>query len=164
MSVTAMALVILLQLEVNMFGVTILGNNSALPAHDRHPTSQVVTLNERLFLLDCGEGTQMQMNRYKIRKSRINHIFISHLHGDHYFGLAGLLTSMSLGDRKAPLHVFGPPDLQKIIELQVMASGTQLPFQFFIFSRLSKKACWWMNLSSGFVVSKCITAYKPGDF
>ena len=114
-----------------MFGVTILGNNSALPAYDRHPTAQVVTLNDQLFLLDCGEGTQMQMNRYKIRRSRINHIFISHLHGDHYFGLVGLLTSMSLNDRRAPLHIFAPADLELIIKLQVTASDSQLPFQMF---------------------------------
>ncbi len=111
-----------------MFGVTILGNNSAFPAYNRHPTSQVVTLNDRLFLLDCGEGTQMQMNRYKIRKSRINHIFISHLHGDHYFGLVGLLTTYNLGDRKSPLHIFGPPELENIIKIQVMASDSKLSF------------------------------------
>lgn len=111
-----------------MFGVTILGSNSALPAYERHPTSQVITLNDRLFLIDCGEGTQMQMNRYKIRKSRISHIFISHLHGDHYFGLAGLLTSYSLSDRQTPLHVYGPPDLEAIVCLQTMASGYEFPF------------------------------------
>ena len=111
-----------------MFGVTILGNNSALPAYNRHPTAQVITLNDRLFLLDCGEGTQMQMNRYKIRKSRINHIFISHLHGDHYFGLAGLLTTYSLGDRRTPLHLYAPADLETIIKLQVMASDSTLPY------------------------------------
>ncbi len=112
-----------------MFGVTILGNNSALPAYDRHPTAQVITLNDRLFLFDCGEGTQMQMNRYKVRRSRINHIFISHLHGDHYFGLAGLLTSMSLHDRRTPLHVYGPHDLELILKLQVNASDSHLPYQ-----------------------------------
>lgn len=111
-----------------MFGVTILGNNSALQAYNRHPTAQVVTLNDRLFLIDCGEGTQMQMNRYKVRKSRINHIFISHLHGDHYFGLAGLLTTYSLGDRRTPLHLYAPAGLEAILKLQVMASDSKLPF------------------------------------
>jgi len=114
-----------------MFGVTILGSNSALPAYDRHPTAQVITLNDRLFLFDCGEGTQMQMNRYKIRRSRIQHIFISHLHGDHYFGLAGLLTSMSMSDRKVPLHIYAPQDLQLILKLQVMAYDTILPYDLF---------------------------------
>ena len=79
-----------------MLGITILGNNSALPAHDRHPTAQLLTTPEHLLLFDCGEGTQMQLARYKIRRSKINYIFISHLHGDHYFGLPGLLNSMGL--------------------------------------------------------------------
>jgi ribonuclease Z len=69
-----------------MLGVTILGNNSAIPAYDRHPTSQVVTMNDQLILIDCGEGTQMQMAKYRIKRSKINYILISHLHGDHYFG------------------------------------------------------------------------------
>ena len=111
-----------------MFGVTILGNNSALPAYDRHPTAQVVTLNDQLFLIDCGEGTQMQMARYKIRRSKINHIFISHLHGDHYFGLIGLLTSMGLLGRDNPLHLYAPAPLEKIIALQLEAASTNLPF------------------------------------
>ncbi len=111
-----------------MFAVTILGNNSALPAYDRHPTAQVVTLNDQLFLIDCGEGTQMQMARYKIRRSKINHIFISHLHGDHYFGLIGLLTSMGLLGRDNPLHLYAPAPLEKIIALQLEAASTTLPF------------------------------------
>src|SRR5881392_2664548 len=97
-----------------MFGVTILGNNSALPAYDRHPTAQVVTLNEQLFLIDCGEGTQMQLSKYRIRRSRINHIFISHLHGDHYFGLPGLLTSFGLISREHDLHIHAPGPLKQI--------------------------------------------------
>jgi ribonuclease Z len=111
-----------------MFGVTILGNNSALPAYDRHPTAQVVTLNEQVFLIDCGEGTQMQMARYKIRRSRIQHIFISHLHGDHYFGLIGLLTSMGLLGREQELHIYAPPELEQIIKLQLQVADTQLPY------------------------------------
>lgn len=111
-----------------MFAVTISGNNSALPAYDRHPTAQVVTLNDQLFLIDCGEGTQMQMARYKIRRSKINHIFISHLHGDHYFGLIGLLTSMGLLGRDNPLHLYAPAPLEKIIALQLEAASTTLPF------------------------------------
>lgn len=123
-------MVVLLLCNAFMFGVTILGNNSALPAYDRHPTSQIVTLNDRLFLIDCGEGTQMQMNRYKIRKSRISHIFISHLHGDHYFGLAGLLTTYNLSDRKTPLHLYAPAGLEPILKLQVTASDSSLSFPF----------------------------------
>lgn len=111
-----------------MFGVTILGNNSALPAYDRHPTAQAITLNEQVFLIDCGEGTQMQLARYKIKRGRINHIFISHLHGDHYFGLIGLLTSMGLLGREQDLHLYGPPALQQIISLQLEVASTSLPF------------------------------------
>ena len=111
-----------------MLAVTILGNNSALPMHDRHPTSQVVTNGEKLFLVDCGEGTQMQMNRYKIRRSRINHIFISHLHGDHYFGLPGLLNTLSLTNRTEPIHLFAPPPLQDILQLQMNAGESHFNF------------------------------------
>jgi len=112
-----------------MFGVTILGNNSALPAYDRHPTSQVVTLDQYQFLVDCGEGTQMQLSRYKIRRSRINHIFISHLHGDHYFGLPGLITSMGLLGRETELHLFGPSPLQNILDCILQAADTTLPYK-----------------------------------
>jgi len=111
-----------------MFGVTILGNNSALPAFDRHPTSQVVTLDQFQFLIDCGEGTQMQLSRYKIKRSRINHIFISHLHGDHYFGLVGLITSMGLLNRENDLHLFGPAPLKAILDLTLQAADTRLPY------------------------------------
>lgn len=112
-----------------MFGVTILGNNSALPAYNRHPTAQVITLSDHLFLLDCGEGTQMQMNLYKIKRSRINHIFISHLHGDHYFGLPGLITSYGLMSRVNDLHLYGPPQLRDILEMQLNAGKTVLPYK-----------------------------------
>lgn len=117
-----------------MFGVTILGNNSAIPAFNRHPTSQVVTLNDQLFLIDCGEGTQMQIARYKIRRSKIHHIFISHLHGDHYFGLIGLLTSMGLQGRESDLHLYGPPELEQIITLQLKVASTILPFPLYFHS------------------------------
>ena len=111
-----------------MFGVTILGNNSALPAYNRHPTAQVITLNDQLFLLDCGEGTQMQLATYKIRRSKINHIFISHLHGDHYFGLPGLITSMGLLGREHDLYLYAPPPLIDIIQMQLNVANTILPF------------------------------------
>lgn len=111
-----------------MLAVTILGNNSAVPAFDRHPTSQVVILNGANFLVDCGEGTQIQMINYKIRRSRISHIFISHLHGDHYFGLIGLITSFSLLGRQQELHIIGPAPLQQLIELQLKVADTTLCF------------------------------------
>ncbi|MCS3800933.1 ribonuclease Z [Niastella sp. OAS944] len=111
-----------------MLAVTILGNNSALPAYDRHPTSQVVTLDDNLFLVDCGEGTQQQLAKYRIRWSRINYIFISHLHGDHYFGLPGFLHSMGLLHRENDLHLFAPAPLQKILDLQLEAASNLLPY------------------------------------
>ncbi len=111
-----------------MLVVTILGNNSAIPAFNRHPTAQVVQTNENSFLIDCGEGTQMQMDAYKIRRSKINHIFISHLHGDHYFGLIGLLTSMSLLGRKNELHLHAPEPLKIIIDLQLKLADSRLSY------------------------------------
>jgi ribonuclease Z len=112
-----------------MFAVTILGNNSAIPTLDRHPTAQVVTSNDQLLLVDCGEGTQLQIARYKIRRSRIRYILISHLHGDHYFGLIGLLNSLSLLGRTEPITVFAPPELEQILQLQLDCSGTLLQFE-----------------------------------
>jgi ribonuclease Z len=112
-----------------MLAVTILGNNSALPAFDRHPTAQVVTMDEHMFLIDCGEGTQMQMAKYRIRRSRINHVFISHLHGDHYFGLIGLITSMGLLGRDHDMHLYAPAPLKEIIDLQLKVADTILPYK-----------------------------------
>jgi len=111
-----------------MLGVTILGNNSALPAFDRHPTSQVITLDDQVFLVDCGEGTQMQLARYRIRWGRINHIFISHLHGDHYFGLPGFLNSMGLLNREHDLHLYAPAPIMHILDLQFEAARTRLSY------------------------------------
>ena len=121
-----------------MFAVTILGNNSALPAYDRHPSAQIVTIYDQLLLIDCGEGTQMQLSRYKIRRGKLNHIFISHLHGDHYFGLIGLISSMALLNREQPLHLFAPAGLEEIMELQLKVASTTLPFPL-IFHPLEKE-------------------------
>jgi len=112
-----------------MLSVTILGNNSALSMHDRHQTSQVITTGACTFLVDCGESTQDQMHRYKIRRSKIDHIFISHLHGDHYYGLPGLLNSYSLNNRDKPLHVYATPLLKEIIDLQLKAADARLNFE-----------------------------------
>lgn len=114
-----------------MLSVTILGNNSAIPAHGRNPTSQVLQTQDESYLIDCGEGTQQQLMKYKIRRKRINHIFISHLHGDHYFGLIGLLTSMGLMGRINDLHLHAPPLLQEIINLQLKAADTVLPYTIY---------------------------------
>jgi ribonuclease Z len=112
-----------------MLAVTILGNNSAIPAFKRHPTAQVLQTAEQSFLIDCGEGTQMQMSEYKVRISKIDHIFISHLHGDHYFGLIGLLTSMGLQSRKHDLHLYATPELKDIIDLQLKVAKAHLPYE-----------------------------------
>ena len=114
-----------------MLSVTILGNNSAVPAFNRHPTSQVITHDGASYLVDCGEGTQIQMIKYKIRRGRISHIFISHLHGDHYFGLVGLINTFGLLNHLQELHVFGPAPLQQIIEMQLGVYTTPLPFPLF---------------------------------
>ncbi len=108
--------------------VTVLGNNSALPAFGRHPTSQVVSVYGEEILLDCGEATQIQMQRYDIRWRKMHHIFISHLHGDHYFGLPGLITSMSLLGRTAPLHLYAPAGLEKIINDILAVADTVLSY------------------------------------
>jgi ribonuclease Z len=111
------------------FEVTILGSSSATPIYNRNPTSQVLNINERLYLIDCGEGTQQQMLRFDVRASRIDHIFISHLHGDHYLGLVGLLSSLHLNGRKKTLKLFGPPQLKEIIDLQFEYSETTLQYK-----------------------------------
>jgi ribonuclease Z len=111
-----------------LLSLTILGNNSAIPAFGRNPTSQVLQNLDECFLIDCGEGTQLQLTRYKIRRSKINHIFISHLHGDHYFGLIGLISSMGLQGRTADLYIYAPALLENILQLQLEAAKTTLPF------------------------------------
>jgi ribonuclease Z len=111
------------------FSVTILGSNSAIPTVKRNPTAQLVNHNERMFLIDCAEGTQVQLRKIKMRIQRINHIFISHLHGDHFFGLIGLISSMHLLGRNRKLNVYGPPKLEEILQLQLSASETQLNYE-----------------------------------
>ncbi|MGI4021048.1 MAG: ribonuclease Z [Janthinobacterium lividum] len=111
------------------FDVTILGSSSATPIYNRNPTSQALNINERVYLIDCGEGTQQQMLRFEVKPSKIDHIFISHLHGDHYLGLIGLLSSMHLNGRKKAMQLFGPPDLKKIIDVHFEFSWTNLNYE-----------------------------------
>jgi ribonuclease Z len=99
--------------------LTILGCYSATPRPKTHPTSQVLSIKNHLFLIDCGEGTQVQLRRYKVKFSRIKHIFISHLHGDHYFGLIGLISTFILLGREAELNIYGPKGIKKVIMLQL---------------------------------------------
>jgi ribonuclease Z len=98
------------------FSLTIIGSSSAVPASGRFPTAHAVKLHERIFLVDCGEGTQMQLRKFNISPGKINHIFISHLHGDHVFGLFGLLSTYKLLDRKTDLHIYSNPLLKEIID------------------------------------------------
>jgi ribonuclease Z len=110
------------------FEITILGSSSATPIFNRHPTSQLINIRERYFLIDCGEGTLMQLLRYRIRYHRINHIFISHLHGDHYLGLMGLLSTFHLQGRTSELHLYGQQELMDIVELQLRLSNSVLRY------------------------------------
>lgn len=97
------------------FSLTILGSSSALPTSKRFPTAHLLNVNERFFLIDCGEGTQIQLRRYRAKMGRINRIFISHMHGDHIFGLFGLLSSFQLLGRTADLHIYGPGRLNELL-------------------------------------------------
>src|ERR1700709_923572 len=110
------------------FEVTILGSSSATPIYNRNPTAQALNINERLYLIDCGEGTQQQMLRFDVKASRIDHIFISHLHGDHYLGLVGLLSSLHLNGRIKPLKLYCPELLKEIIDLQLASSETEIQY------------------------------------
>ena len=110
------------------FKIQILGSNSAIFAHGRHPTSQLLQIHKDTFLVDCGEGTQYQMQKYKAKPFKISCVFISHLHGDHYFGLIGLLTSFHLLRRTDKLTVVGLPGLKEVIKLQLDVAGTKLAY------------------------------------
>ncbi|MFC4268662.1 ribonuclease Z [Polaribacter marinivivus] len=112
--------------------LTILGCHSATPRAKAYPTSQYLEINNHHFLIDCGEGTQRQMRKYKVGFSKINHIFISHLHGDHFFGLIGLISTLGLLGRERELHIFGPKDIKKmtLMQLKITQSHAKFPIQF----------------------------------
>jgi ribonuclease Z len=110
------------------FSVTILGSGAAIPTSDRNPTAQVVEVRNLTLLLDCGEGTQVQLRKSGIRLQKISHIFISHLHGDHYFGLIGLINTMHILGRTQALHLFAVEPLKQLIDLQLELSRTMLNY------------------------------------
>lgn len=110
------------------FSVLILGSASASPTLNRNPTSQLVNINEQYYLIDCGEGTQLRLREHKIKFQRLHHIFISHLHGDHYLGLIGLLQTMHLLGRTIDLHLYGPPGLKELIDLHLKYSCSSLRY------------------------------------
>lgn len=116
--------------------LTILGCHSATPRANAYPTSQYLEINNRHFLIDCGEGTQSQMRKYKIGFSKINHIFISHLHGDHFFGLIGLISTFGILNREKPLHIYGPKGIKEVTVLQLKLSKSWTKYDV-IFHELS---------------------------
>lgn len=112
------------------FSLTILGSNSAVPAHNRYPTAQILQYHDKRMMIDCGEGTQFQLNRYKIKRSGLNHIFISHMHGDHYLGLVGLISTLRLNGRTDDLHIFGPAYLEKVLDIQLNFDDREWSFNY----------------------------------
>lgn len=110
------------------FNVLILGSASASPTLTRNPSAQLININEQYYLVDCGEGTQTRLREHKINFQRLHHIFISHLHGDHYLGLLGLLQTMHLLGRTMPLNVYGPKQLKEIIDMNLSYSYSTLKY------------------------------------
>lgn len=111
--------------------LTILGCHSATPLENAHTTSQVLEVKDHLFLIDCGEGTQIQLRNQKIKFSRIKHIFISHLHGDHFYGLVGLVSTFRLLGRTADLHVYGPKGIKEVLTLQLKLAYSWTNYNLF---------------------------------
>lgn len=128
-------------MSAQTFELLILGSSAATPTVNRNPTAQLLNIAERFFLIDCGEGTQMQLRKYKVRFQSINHIFISHLHGDHFYGLPGFLASMHLLGRKTELIVYGPKELEELINMIHKHSDTYLsyPVKFIHTQHLTKQ-------------------------
>lgn len=111
--------------------LTILGCYAATPRTFTNPTSQVLEIRNRLFLIDCGEGTQVQLRKNKVKFSKINHIFISHLHGDHFYGLIGLISTFMLLGRTTDLHIYGPKGIKEVILLQLKLSNSYTAYNLF---------------------------------
>ena len=120
------------------FSVTILGSSSALPTSQRFPAAHALNVHERLFLVDCGEGTQIQLRKYKQKLSRLEQIFISHLHGDHVLGLVGLISTLNLLGRKAPLTIWAHAPLQPILDQNLKFFVNELKFSI-VFKALDTK-------------------------
>lgn len=119
--------------------LTILGCYSATPRTLNNTTSQVLEINNHMFLIDCGEGTQVQLRKHKIKFNRIKHIFISHLHGDHFFGLVGLISTFRLLTRETDLHIYGPKGIKEVITLQMKLADSWTNYKL-IFHELTSKA------------------------
>ncbi len=119
--------------------LTILGCYAATPRTFSNPTSQILEIKNQMFLIDCAEGTQVQLRKSKVKFSKINHIFISHLHGDHFYGLVGLVSTFMLLNRESDLHIYGPKGIKEIILLQLRASGSYTGYNLY-FHELESKA------------------------
>jgi ribonuclease Z len=111
------------------FSLTILGSSSAMPTTKRFPTAHLLNVNERFFLIDCGEGTQIQLRRFKLGFARINRLFISHIHGDHVFGLFGLLSSFQLFGRKNEFHIHGPGEIREVVQFYEKYFGVEQSYR-----------------------------------
>ena len=111
--------------------ITILGCYAATPRTITNPTSQLLEIKNQMFLIDCGEGTQVQLRKHKIKFSRINHIFISHLHGDHFYGLIGLISTFTLLNRVNDLHIYGPKGCKEIILLQLRLGNSYTGYNLY---------------------------------
>ena len=120
--------------------LTILGCHSATPRINAFPTSQYLEINNSHFLIDCGEGTQRQMRKYKVGFSKINHIFISHLHGDHFYGLVGLLATFGILNREKELHIYGPKGIKEVTLLQLKTSQSHANYKIIFHELVSKKS------------------------
>lgn len=120
--------------------LTILGCYAATPRTFTNPTSQVLEIKNHLFLIDCAEGTQTQLRKNKIKFSKINHIFISHLHGDHFYGLIGLVSTFMLLNRVTDLHIYGPKGIKEVITLQLRLSGSWASYGLYFHELESDKS------------------------
>ena len=120
--------------------LTILGCYSATPRAFTNPTAQVLDVKGNLFLIDCGEGTQVQLRKFKIKFSRIKHVFISHLHGDHFFGLIGLISTFRLLGRESELHVYGPKGIKEVILLQLKLGNSYGGYELIFHELVSKES------------------------
>lgn len=118
---------------MNKFQVTILGCGSAIPTTMHNPPSQLVDLNEKLFMIDCGEGTQLQMRKFKTRMSKLHSVFISHLHGDHIFGLPGLLSTLSMLGRTGDLHIYAHKEINILLKPFLIYMGKHMSFKINLF-------------------------------
>jgi ribonuclease Z len=114
------------------FSITILGSGSALPTANRFPSAQLVSVHHSHYLIDCGEGTQMQLCKYRLSMLKINHLFITHLHADHILGIFGLLSTMSMLGRKVPLHIYAPQGMEQILETHMRYFGDGISYEIVV--------------------------------